>query len=94
MSTYELCIAGDYIPIKQQKHTEYDDIYTDKAGGLPQWLITLSPPTSQITCSICNSSLLLLCQLYTPITLDEIAYDRIIYIFICNRTTCKNQLGR
>ncbi|KAJ6233045.1 programmed cell death protein 2-like [Anaeramoeba flamelloides] len=72
--------------INENEEIEYDC----KLGGSPKWLVG-SPNKSALLCSECGSNLTLLVELYAPLTFEKKSYDRILYVFCCLSSSCKNQ---
>ncbi|KAJ2841919.1 hypothetical protein J3B02_005737, partial [Coemansia erecta] len=64
-----------------------------RLGGQPLWLDETSavPDPSSGICARCNQEMVLLVQAYVP--LDDSAYDRVIYIWACNRRACAGRPG-
>ncbi|VEU23352.1 DEKNAAC104603 [Brettanomyces naardenensis] len=61
-------------------------------GGKPLWLHPESPPSPDLlVCKNCNSPLRLFLQTNSP--LAHTLYDRIIYIFGCNKPQCRRKKG-
>ena len=66
-------------------------------GGGPVWLNPKARPTDEeLTCKVCNSSMLFLLQLYAPID-DETnlpnAFHRTVYVFCCKNEKCISKGG-
>ncbi|KAJ6229535.1 programmed cell death protein 2-like [Anaeramoeba flamelloides] len=72
--------------INENEEIEYDC----KLGGSPKWLVA-PPNKSDLLCSECGSNLTLLIELYAPLTFEKKSYDRILYVFCCLSSSCKNQ---
>eukprot|EP00954_Amorphochlora_amoebiformis_P028195 1390761-Amorphochlora_amoeboformis.AAC.1 len=60
-----------------------------KIGGLKAWLGGQDPPAAMIECKACKKSMVLLCQVNAPAIEG---YDRMVYVVVCNRDTCKVDL--
>ena len=59
--------------------------FVSKVGGRPGWL---NPDTApKIKCDICQQSMILLMQMYSPRE-EQITYHRVIYIFTCRAAPC------
>ncbi|XP_075232886.1 zinc finger protein RP-8 [Lycorma delicatula] len=64
--------------------------FPSKVGSKPAWL-SLSddiPCSKDLVCSTCNRTLVLLCQLYAPVTEKETCFHRTVYIFVCKTDNC------
>ncbi|KAJ1908141.1 hypothetical protein LPJ81_000302 [Coemansia sp. IMI 209127] len=72
---------------------DLDDPFLCKLGGKPVWLDTTSPIPchSAIICKHCDSEMLLLVQTHVP--LNDSPYDRVMYIWACNRRACSGRPG-
>jgi len=68
--------------------TNAADCFTSKIGGLPDWPNPVDTSTSQLTCVLCSSSLVLITQIYAP--LDNSIYHRTLYLFCCVQPACWN----
>ncbi|KAG0172878.1 hypothetical protein DFQ28_009884 [Apophysomyces sp. BC1034] len=73
--------------------TEDDmDPYTTKIGGVPVWLNSEKPPSSDYCrCRICHQWMYLIFQGYVP--LPDSIYHRVIYVWACNRRACMRKPG-
>ncbi|KAJ2091527.1 hypothetical protein IW140_001022 [Coemansia sp. RSA 1813] len=73
--------------------TDLDDPLLCRLGGKPVWLDTISPIPSHSTaiCKHCGSEMLLLVQTHAP--LNDSPYDRVMYIWACNRRSCSGKPG-
>ncbi|KAJ1957281.1 hypothetical protein EC988_000907 [Linderina pennispora] len=70
------------------------DAFTCKLGGKPVWLDTASAIPSQAStavCQQCGSGMIQLLQAYVP--LNDSAYDRVLYVWACNRRECSGKAG-
>ncbi|KAJ1948826.1 hypothetical protein FBU59_001417 [Linderina macrospora] len=70
------------------------DAFTCKLGGQALWLDTTSEIPSQATtaiCQQCKAAMILLVQAYVP--LNDSAYDRVLYVWACNRRECSGKAG-
>ncbi|KAJ2777780.1 hypothetical protein H4R18_004975 [Coemansia javaensis] len=69
------------------------DPLASRLGGRPLWLDGASPPPARDTavCGQCGSDMLLLVQAYVP--LHGSPYDRVLYVWACNRRACSGRPG-
>ncbi|KAJ2724958.1 hypothetical protein GGI07_001620 [Coemansia sp. Benny D115] len=69
------------------------DPFTCKLGGHPLWLDPDSPiPAHSVSqCGSCKQDMVMLAQAYVP--LEESAYDRVLYLWACNRRACTGRPG-
>ncbi|KAJ2717305.1 hypothetical protein H4R19_000057 [Coemansia spiralis] len=69
------------------------DPYASKLGGRPVWLDDESPVPlrAAAACQQCGSAMLLLAQAYVP--LRDSPYDRVLYVWACNRRACSGKPG-
>ncbi len=70
-------------------------LYPCKTGGKPQWLHLNNLPMN-LTCSMCQTVLTFLLQIYAPLDSNEHVDDprgfhRYLYVFICAQVKCSNQ---
>lgn len=94
-ATVQLAIPGEYLPQSSWLHSSPygdadDDVYTDKVGGTAVWSRdALAPPPAAdaLRCRLCNTSLLLITQLYVPSSAESDA-EKVLYVFGCNRAAC------
>jgi hypothetical protein len=79
--------TGVYLAYSEGLSTvdEEQDYLTTKLGGKPVWLNSNHPKEESLKCSNCNTQMYLLVQAFAP--LDT---DRILYVFVCNSSKCKN----
>ena len=69
------------------------DPYATKIGGVPNWLLPSCPvSTHVIICKNCDEQMFLLFQGYAP--LKDSPYERVIYVWGCNRQRCMKRDGR
>lgn len=69
------------------------DIYVTKLGGKPVWFGS-RPQNSSLSsprCGSCTWPLFLVMQAYCP--LENSPYDRVLYVWGCNRRACMRQRG-
>ncbi|QPG76185.1 hypothetical protein FOA43_003571 [Brettanomyces nanus] len=79
---------GDVVICEEDK-PEVEDTFI---GGEPIWLNPESPPPSDLLlCKNCHLPLRLFLQTYALI--GESLYDRVIYIFGCNKASCRRLKG-
>lgn len=77
------------IPISKSEKPNIEDTFI---GGEPIWLDVNSPPPSELVlCRNCHDPMRLLLQTYAP--LSDSIYDRLIYIFGCNKAGCRRKEG-
>ncbi|KAF7732478.1 hypothetical protein EC973_003223 [Apophysomyces ossiformis] len=82
-----LGIPDGAIPAEEDK-----DPYITKIGGMPVWLLSDKPPSSELCrCRICNQWMYLIFQGYVP--LPDSVYHRVIYVWACNRRACMRKPG-
>ncbi|KAL1917565.1 uncharacterized protein VTP21DRAFT_3958 [Calcarisporiella thermophila] len=63
------------------------DAQVTKIGGKPNWLLPGQAPSGNIIiCDYCGNAIFLLLQAYVP--LENSVYDRVIYVWGCNRKQC------
>ena len=76
-SACDLAIPSDWIDDDSTRPSPY----IDRVGGAPVCLRNhfVSTPL----CSLCNSEMIFLCQIYTPVK-----FDRVVYVFACGRASC------
>ncbi|KAJ2488839.1 hypothetical protein IWW37_004467 [Coemansia sp. RSA 2050] len=69
------------------------DPFTCKLGGKPVWLDTSSPlpDHASVMCGQCGSEMVMLVQTYVP--LSDSPYDRVLYVWACNRHACTGKAG-
>ncbi|KAI8325889.1 hypothetical protein GQ54DRAFT_254128, partial [Martensiomyces pterosporus] len=72
---------------------EDTDPFACKLGGRPLWLDQTSaiPDPSASVCEQCGSDMALLVQAYVP--LADSPYDRVLYVWSCNRRACTGKPG-
>ncbi|KAJ2889715.1 hypothetical protein IWW38_004543, partial [Coemansia aciculifera] len=70
-----------------------NDPFVCKLGGKAAWLDSSSPlpDRSCVVCEQCGSDMLLLVQTYVP--LSDSPYDRVLYVWACNRRVCTGKPG-
>ncbi|KAK3090406.1 hypothetical protein FSP39_011610 [Pinctada imbricata] len=81
--------------------------FPSKVGGKPAWLsLSNLPSPDQVTCLICGDVMIFLMQVYAPDEEKDVAFHRILYLFICRNPSCcvpnsnnnivvyRSQLGR
>ena len=56
----------------------------------PQDWIGPDLPLSELACTVCQTSCVLICQIYAP--LENSSYHRSLYIFACIQPACWNQV--
>ncbi|PIA18754.1 hypothetical protein COEREDRAFT_79740 [Coemansia reversa NRRL 1564] len=85
-------IALGYADENIEREDDTDPL-ASKLGGRPLWLDTTSAiPEQNITiCEECGLSMVLLAQIYAP--LSESPYERVLYIWSCVRRTCTGRPG-
>lgn len=71
---------------------EASDHYTTKFGGLPDWPIpNMVIPHNLCVCTSCGASLLLVAQIYAPISTKTLTNEeRQIFVFGCASATCES----
>ncbi|KAJ2472552.1 hypothetical protein EV174_005817 [Coemansia sp. RSA 2320] len=69
------------------------DAFTCRLGGAAVWLDSSSaiPDHSSIVCEQCGSEMVMLTQTYAP--LDNSPYERVLYVWACNRRACTGKPG-
>ncbi|KAJ2236241.1 hypothetical protein IWW45_001933 [Coemansia sp. RSA 485] len=74
-------------------HADDTDPLACRLGGHPLWLDETSavPDHSSGICANCSQQMTLLVQAYVP--LEDSAYDRVIYVWACNRRACAGRSG-
>ncbi|KAJ2026349.1 hypothetical protein IWW57_003067 [Coemansia sp. S610] len=77
----------------EMEGSEEKDPFTCKLGGMPVWLDTSSPLPDHASamCEQCGSEMVMLVQTYVP--LSDSAYDRVLYVWACNRRACTGKAG-
>ncbi|KAJ2448217.1 hypothetical protein GGF42_005186 [Coemansia sp. RSA 2424] len=70
-----------------------NDPFACKLGGRAVWLdsSSLLPDHSSAVCKQCGSDMVMLAQAYVP--LDDSPYDRVLYVWACNRRACTGKPG-
>ncbi|KAJ2064795.1 hypothetical protein GGI17_000771 [Coemansia sp. S146] len=70
-----------------------NDPFACKLGGRPVWLDSSSPlpDHASVVCEQCGSEMAMLIQTYVP--LSDSAYDRVLYVWACNRRACAGKTG-
>ncbi|KAJ2041002.1 hypothetical protein H4S04_007782 [Coemansia sp. S16] len=70
-----------------------NDPFVCKLGGSPVWLDNSSPlpDHASVVCEQCGSEMAMLVQTYVP--LSDSAYDRVLYVWACNRRACTGKAG-
>ncbi|KAJ1960308.1 hypothetical protein IWQ62_004279 [Dispira parvispora] len=69
-----------------------NDLFSTVLGGLPTWLNTKCPPPSNAAvCDHCQNLMPLVLQTYAP--LDTSCYERVLYLWGCNRQACMGHPG-
>ncbi|ESX02194.1 hypothetical protein KL918_003739 [Ogataea parapolymorpha] len=77
------------VPISESERPELEDTFI---GGKPIWLNPNSPPPKELLqCKSCQEPMHLLLQCYA--NLANTFYDRVIYIFGCNKAQCRRKKG-
>lgn len=77
------------VPIAGKDQPEIEDSFI---GSHPRWLRPDSaPPDEMLQCNNCHNPMHLMVQTYA--SLPESLYDRIIYLFGCNRPECRRKAG-
>ena len=90
----QVAIPGEYLPSQgwtaapSLTPTDYDDAYTDKVGGVPMYVKEYGTPACGIvpSCPSCSCRMYLLSQFFVPGS--EIDFERILYVFGCNKIEC------
>lgn len=70
------------------------DPFMCRLGGQPIWLDNISNPPSyekSAVCGQCGSNMAFLAQTYVP--LSDSPFDRVLYIWACNRQSCTGKPG-
>lgn len=63
--------------------------FPSKAGGLPAWLDPINlPAKGSSLCDFCGQPLQFLLQVYAPISENESAFHRTLFVFMCPSMTC------
>ena len=63
--------------------------FPSKVGGKPAWLDLKNLPTSEETsCQKCGNPLVFLLQVYAYLDIDPNCYHRVIFVFMCNDSSC------
>ncbi|ODV58472.1 small subunit rRNA maturation protein TSR4 ASCRUDRAFT_10283 [Ascoidea rubescens DSM 1968] len=60
-------------------------------GGHPIWLNDSPPSDNLLLCKNCSNPMNLLLQAFAP--LENTSYDRVIYVFICLKSSCKRKVN-
>lgn len=61
-------------------------------GGQPVWFHENSPPPEElVSCKNCGGVLALILQAFSP--LEDALYDRALYVFGCQKSSCNRQKG-
>ncbi|KAJ1655253.1 hypothetical protein IWQ61_004969 [Dispira simplex] len=69
-----------------------NDLFSTVLGGLPTWLnVKCPPPSNAAICDHCQNRMPLILQTYAP--LDTSCYERVLYLWGCNRQTCAGHPG-
>ncbi|KAG7732125.1 hypothetical protein KL948_002323 [Ogataea haglerorum] len=77
------------VPISETERPELEDTFI---GGKPIWLNPKSPPPNELLqCKSCKEPMHLLLQCYA--NLANTFYDRVIYIFGCDKARCRRKSG-
>ncbi|ODV86397.1 hypothetical protein CANARDRAFT_197026 [[Candida] arabinofermentans NRRL YB-2248] len=77
------------VAISEEEQPDLDDTFI---GGQPIWLNPDSPPPSELLmCKNCSSPMHLLLQ--CSANLENTFYDRVIYLFGCNKPGCRRKDG-
>ncbi|KAG7834025.1 hypothetical protein KL919_003003 [Ogataea angusta] len=77
------------VPISETERPELEDTFI---GGKPIWLNPKSPPPNELLeCKSCKEPMHLLLQCYA--NLADTLYDRVIYIFGCDKARCRRKNG-
>ncbi|CAK7348356.1 unnamed protein product [Dovyalis caffra] len=64
-------------------------VFPSKAGGVPAWLDPINLPSGRSCfCDICEEPLQFLLQVYAPITENESAFHRALFVFMCPSMPC------
>eukprot|EP01006_Ploeotia_vitrea_P044237 TRINITY_DN66820_c1_g1_i1.p1 TRINITY_DN66820_c1_g1~~TRINITY_DN66820_c1_g1_i1.p1 ORF type:complete len:491 (+),score=224.87 TRINITY_DN66820_c1_g1_i1:50-1522(+) len=69
------------------------DVYTNKAGGQPDWYgteLVEGVDRKRLCCGVCGRKMFLLVQVYAPV---QTVAARTLYVFACNNGECGNRPG-
>merc|ERR1719347_2178817 len=70
--------------------SDRDEFYTNKVGGSPDWVNSSDAGMSNPTCDLCTSDLVLVCQIYAPLSVCP-GQHRTLYLFACLQPPCWNK---
>lgn len=90
---YEVGTTSVSLGFADDKTDEFLDVYSNHVGGQPVWLHSDSPPDDELTkCDNCQQQLRLLTQIYSNVV-ENVYYDRVLYVFACVESKCRRKEG-
>ncbi|XP_058460057.1 programmed cell death protein 2 [Malaya genurostris] len=63
--------------------------FRSKVGGKPAWLdLKNIPQPKDLLCDECNEPTIFMCQIYAPLEEKENCFHRMLFVFVCLKSTC------